>query len=88
MKQLSERIGVIKDSCAVLQPPSHHWFDVLVIEVDEVGAVHVIGGAPGRIRYLASPMEQCRSRYKGSSNPLVTILIPTSLGTDNEDVPG
>jgi len=61
---------------------------VLVIEVDEMGAMYVIVGASGCIGYPVSPVEQLRSRCKGSSNLLVTILVPTSLGTGNEDVPG
>ena len=62
--------------------------DVLVIEVDKVGAVDVIVGAPGRIGYPVSPLEQFGARCKSSGNLLVTILVPTSLGTGNEDVLG
>ena len=61
---------------------------MLVIEVDKVGAVNVIVGAPSCIGYPVSSLEQFRARCKGSSNLLVTILVPTSLGTGNEDVPG
>ena len=61
---------------------------MLVIEVNKVGAVDVIVGASGHIGYPVSPLEQLRSRCKRSGNLLVTILIPTSLDTGNEDVSG
>ena len=58
---------------------------MLVIEVDEMGAVDIIVGASGRIGYPVSPLEQLRSRCKGSSNLLVTILVPASLSTGNKE---
>ena len=53
-----------------------------------MGAVDVIIGASGCIRYPVSPLEQLRSGCKRSSNLLFTILVPTRLDVSNEDVRG
>ena len=46
--------------------------DVLVIEVDEVGAVNVIVGAPGRIGYPVSPW----NNFDPDANGPATFLLP------------
>ena len=51
-------MGIIKGSRAVFWPPSQHRIDLLAIEVDEVEAVDVIVGTPGRVWYPVSPLEQ------------------------------